>query len=169
MVLTCVILLWICCLYVTDIVIILFCWCCAVGMFDRDQSGQIDLNEFQSLWNYIHQWKGVFDMFDRDRSGAIDANELHNGETKNSMPKENNHFFLRHSVTFSSPSIKFCLSYCHYLNLKLSIRGKMSVIFGCQLQPFALLIGCFAYYIRNFQNLLRYLVFISISSCIISK
>ena len=47
-------------------------------MFDRDHSGTIDVNEFQSLWNYIQQWKGVFDQFDRDRSGFIDSNELHN-------------------------------------------------------------------------------------------
>ena len=51
-------------------------------MFDRDHSGQIDLREFQALWTYIQQWKGVFDQFDRDHSGAIDANELHNGELK---------------------------------------------------------------------------------------
>lgn len=50
-----------------------------VGMFDRDYSGTIDLHEFQSLWTYIQQWKGVFDQFDRDRSGAIDYNEYHNG------------------------------------------------------------------------------------------
>ena len=48
-------------------------------MFDTNHSGQIDMNEFQALWNYIFQWKGVFDGFDRDHSGAIDANELNNG------------------------------------------------------------------------------------------
>ena len=48
-------------------------------MFDRDHSGTIDLGEFQALWNYIHQWKGVFDQFDRDRSGAIESTELQNG------------------------------------------------------------------------------------------
>ncbi|KAI8483759.1 peflin or Penta-EF hand domain-containing protein 1 [Branchiostoma belcheri] len=47
------------------------------GMFDRDQSGQIDLNEFQALWTYIQQWKGVFDRYDQDRSGLIEARELH--------------------------------------------------------------------------------------------
>jgi len=47
-----------------------------IGMFDRDRSGQIDFQEFQGLWTYIHQWKTIFDMFDRDRSGSIDANEL---------------------------------------------------------------------------------------------
>lgn len=53
-----------------------------IGMFDRDRSGQIDLNEFQALWTYIHQWKGIFDQFDRDRSGSIDAIELNNAYTQ---------------------------------------------------------------------------------------
>ena len=43
-------------------------------------SGTIELHEFQSLWNYIQQWKGVFEQFDQNRSGAIDFNELCNGE-----------------------------------------------------------------------------------------
>lgn len=49
-------------------------------MFDRDRSGQIDLNEFQALWSYIQQWRATFDQFDRDRSGSIDVNELNNGK-----------------------------------------------------------------------------------------
>lgn len=49
-----------------------------IAMFDRDRSGQIDMNEFQALWTYIHQWRTIFDQFDRDRSGSIDANELNN-------------------------------------------------------------------------------------------
>ena len=48
-------------------------------MFDRDQSGTIDLNEFQGLWNYLNQWRAVFDQFDRDRSGNIDVSELNSG------------------------------------------------------------------------------------------
>lgn len=52
-----------------------------IGMFDRDQSGQIDSNEFGALWQYITQWRGVFEQFDSDRSGAIDANELLNAYT----------------------------------------------------------------------------------------
>lgn len=35
------------------------------------------MSEFQQLWQYINQWKGVFDRYDRDRSGNIDCNELH--------------------------------------------------------------------------------------------
>jgi Ca2+-binding EF-hand superfamily protein len=47
-----------------------------IGLFDRDNSGTIDIQEFQQLWQYINQWKGVFDRYDRDRSGNIDVGEL---------------------------------------------------------------------------------------------
>lgn len=45
-------------------------------MFDRDHTGTIEINEFSALWNYIQQWKGVFERFDTNRSGQIEANEL---------------------------------------------------------------------------------------------
>jgi len=51
----------------------------SLGMFDRDQSGQIEIHEFQGLWNYLSQWRALFDQFDRDRSGTIDAGELNTG------------------------------------------------------------------------------------------
>ncbi|KAK0159612.1 hypothetical protein PV327_010708 [Microctonus hyperodae] len=47
-----------------------------IGMFDREKSGTIDLNEFQALYNYINAWLGVFKGFDRDNSGSIQENEL---------------------------------------------------------------------------------------------
>ncbi|XP_022101488.1 programmed cell death protein 6-like isoform X2 [Acanthaster planci] len=47
-----------------------------IGMFDRDNNGTINLQEFSSLWMYIQQWRGVFERYDRDRSGNIDAQEL---------------------------------------------------------------------------------------------
>lgn len=47
------------------------------GIFDRDQSGTINFQEFQQLWQYIQQWKGAFDRYDTDRSGAIEGQELH--------------------------------------------------------------------------------------------
>lgn len=47
-----------------------------IGIFDRDNNGTIDVQEFQQLWQYINQWKGVFDRYDRDKSGNIDAREL---------------------------------------------------------------------------------------------
>lgn len=48
-----------------------------IGMFDRNFTGTIDLNEFNSLWSYINQWRGVFQAYDRDRSGNISEQELH--------------------------------------------------------------------------------------------
>jgi len=48
-------------------------------MFDRDQSGTIELHEFQGLWSYLSQWRALFDQFDRDKSGTIDAGELNTG------------------------------------------------------------------------------------------
>lgn len=47
-----------------------------IGMFDRDHTGTIELVEFQALWNYIQQWKGVFERFDGNRSGHIESQEL---------------------------------------------------------------------------------------------
>lgn len=47
-----------------------------ISTFDRDQTGTIELQEFQALFSYITQWRGIFDQFDRDRSGAIDGGEL---------------------------------------------------------------------------------------------
>ncbi|KAK7111770.1 programmed cell death protein 6-like isoform X1 [Littorina saxatilis] len=49
-----------------------------IGMFDRDRSGTIDVQEFAALWKYVQDWKGCFDRFDTDRSGNIDVNELNN-------------------------------------------------------------------------------------------
>lgn len=38
------------------------------------------MNEFQQLWQYITQWKGVFERYDKDRSGNIDVQELLTGK-----------------------------------------------------------------------------------------
>ena len=39
-----------------------------IDMFDKDRSGTIDVREFGQLFDYIGQWRGVFQGFDRDRS-----------------------------------------------------------------------------------------------------
>jgi Ca2+-binding EF-hand superfamily protein len=46
------------------------------GMFDRDNSGSINFQEFSSLWKYVTDWQNCFRSYDRDNSGAIDKNEL---------------------------------------------------------------------------------------------
>ncbi|XP_072274766.1 peflin [Pyxicephalus adspersus] len=48
-----------------------------LNMFDRGQSGKIDLYGFSALWTYIQQWKSLFQQYDRDRSGSISQTELH--------------------------------------------------------------------------------------------
>ncbi|XP_045193614.1 programmed cell death protein 6-like isoform X1 [Mercenaria mercenaria] len=47
-----------------------------IGMFDRDNSGTINFQEFSSLWKYVTDWQNCFRSYDRDNSGAIDRNEL---------------------------------------------------------------------------------------------
>ncbi|XP_052123961.1 uncharacterized protein LOC113216439 isoform X3 [Frankliniella occidentalis] len=47
-----------------------------IGMFDRDKTGTIDINEFQQLYNYINQWLGTFRSYDHDQSGHIEETEL---------------------------------------------------------------------------------------------
>ena len=38
-----------------------------INMFDTNQTGTIDMNEFGRLFAYIQQWKAMFENFDRDR------------------------------------------------------------------------------------------------------
>nr|CAH7758717.1 unnamed protein product [Callosobruchus chinensis] len=52
--------------------------CCKlmIGMFDKDKTGTIGINEFQMLYTYINQWLTVFRNYDRDQSGSIEEQEL---------------------------------------------------------------------------------------------
>ncbi|CAH0748113.1 unnamed protein product [Diatraea saccharalis] len=47
-----------------------------IGMFDKDRSGHINLEEFDKLYTYINQWLAVFKTYDTDQSGHIDEPEL---------------------------------------------------------------------------------------------
>jgi len=47
-----------------------------INMFDTNQTGTIDINEFGKLFAYIQQWKAMFEGFDRDKTGTIDQNEF---------------------------------------------------------------------------------------------
>ena len=50
-------------------------------MFDRDRTMTINVYEFRDLFNYINQWKALFEGIDRDRSGFIEFGELQQGES----------------------------------------------------------------------------------------
>jgi len=47
-----------------------------IDLYDQNSSGSIDLNEFQELFNFINQWKAVFESHDNDRSGRIEQTEF---------------------------------------------------------------------------------------------
>lgn len=47
-----------------------------IGMFDKNQTGTVNFEEFGALWKYVTDWENCFLSFDRDNSGNIDANEL---------------------------------------------------------------------------------------------
>lgn len=47
-----------------------------IGMFDRDQSGTINAEEFGKLYGYVMEWLRIFHAYDRDQSGHIEESEL---------------------------------------------------------------------------------------------
>merc|ERR1719219_749124 len=47
-----------------------------INMFDTNQTGTIDINEFGKLFQYINQWKAMFEGYDKDRTGVIDQGEF---------------------------------------------------------------------------------------------
>uniref|UniRef100_A0A8C6NLD5 Programmed cell death protein 6 n=1 Tax=Nothobranchius furzeri TaxID=105023 RepID=A0A8C6NLD5_NOTFU len=46
------------------------------AMFDKENKGGVNFNEFAGVWKYITDWQNIFRNFDRDNSGFIDRNEL---------------------------------------------------------------------------------------------
>lgn len=45
-------------------------------MFDRQNCGQVNFEDFGALWKYVTDWQNCFRSFDRDNSGNIDKGEL---------------------------------------------------------------------------------------------
>ena len=45
-------------------------------MFDKQNRGAINFEDFGALWKYVTDWQACFRSFDRDGSGNIDLNEL---------------------------------------------------------------------------------------------
>lgn len=46
------------------------------AMFDRENKGGVNFNEFAGVWKYITDWQNIFRTYDRDNSGFIDKTEL---------------------------------------------------------------------------------------------
>lgn len=47
-----------------------------IGMFDQNNSNEIEIQEFAQLVPYISDWLEMFKQMDSDRSGHIDVSEL---------------------------------------------------------------------------------------------
>lgn len=47
-----------------------------IGMFDRQNRGQVSFEDFAALWKYVTDWQNCFRSFDTDSSGNIDRNEM---------------------------------------------------------------------------------------------
>ena len=47
-----------------------------IGMFDKQNRGAVNFEDFGALWKYVTDWQNCFRSFDRDNSGNIDKNEL---------------------------------------------------------------------------------------------
>ncbi|XP_050725333.1 programmed cell death protein 6-like isoform X2 [Eriocheir sinensis] len=47
-----------------------------IAMFDKNQKGTINFEEFGALWKYVTDWQQCFRSFDQDGSGNINKNEL---------------------------------------------------------------------------------------------
>ncbi|CAH8864995.1 unnamed protein product [Trichobilharzia szidati] len=47
-----------------------------IAMFDKDMNGTMNLEEFNQLFTFVQQWQTCFRNYDRDRSGTIDVNEF---------------------------------------------------------------------------------------------
>lgn len=79
------------------------------GMFDRENKGGVNFNEFTGVWKYISDWQNVFRTYDRDNSGMIDKNEL-----KQALTGFGNSFVISVFMTGLCHQMSFLLSglYC---------------------------------------------------------
>jgi len=43
-----------------------------IDLYDNDKTGQININEFGALFNFINQWKASFEALDTGKVGTLD-------------------------------------------------------------------------------------------------
>ncbi|KAL4702523.1 hypothetical protein ACJJTC_001408 [Scirpophaga incertulas] len=91
-----------------------------IGMFDKDNSGHINVEEFDKLYTYINQWLAVFKTYDSDQSGHIEEKEL--------------------AEAFSKMGFRFSPEFISFVSKRADQEGKISVdsfiVLCVQLQRF---------------------------------
>lgn len=105
-------------------------------MFDRENKGGVNFNEFAGVWKYITDWQNIFRTYDRDNSGFIDKNELRQaltgfGEQQQSMLVYYNlmsvvegSVAVSRSVLSLCQKVRFCLFSSFVLNLLTKMLGR---------------------------------------------
>lgn len=61
---------------INTVITLSFLFLFLLAMFDRENKGGVNFNEFAGVWKYITDWQNIFRTYDRDNSGFIDKNEL---------------------------------------------------------------------------------------------
>ena len=49
----------------------------SVGLFDTNEDGMVDYNEFQQLVIYYQHWLGVFEQLDANKTGYVSHSQLY--------------------------------------------------------------------------------------------
>ena len=85
-------------------------------MFDTNQTGTIDMNEFGRLFAYIQQWKAMFENFDRDRlddDHVVDDHDVHDVHDDHDDDNHDDHIVDEFELTsywLTSRSGRQCLT-----------------------------------------------------------
>lgn len=91
-----------------------------IKMFDKDNSGNIEVQEFQQLFSYINNWISTFRTYDRDESGSIEETEF-------------NTAMQQMGFRFSDDFVRFILEKNDPVN-KRAINVDQFIVFCVQLQ-----------------------------------
>ena len=47
-----------------------------INMFDTNRTGTIDVHEFGKLFNYINDWKRMFENYDKNKEGTLSQDDF---------------------------------------------------------------------------------------------
>ena len=47
-----------------------------INMFDTNRTGTIDVHEFGKLFNYINDWKRMFENYDKNKEGTLSQEDF---------------------------------------------------------------------------------------------